>query len=171
METQGSRAGIRRARPEDAPVLHDLVMELATHEGSDQQVRVTAGRWGKLLNRDDVVVLLAEHGGEAVGYASLTRRLSLWEGRDILALDDLFVRPGFRSEGLGGRLMTAVATLAAGDDSTVQWGVKLGNVDGQRFYTRLGATLTTKMIATWTPEAYRPTIDPTRAPCVTTTVR
>ena len=51
--------------------------------------------------------------------------------------------------------MSAVARLAAGDDLAVLWGVRLDNHAGQRFYARLGATLSTKMTASWAPERYR----------------
>jgi hypothetical protein len=46
-----------------------------------------------------VIVLLAERGGQAVGYVSALRQLHLWTGGDVLNLDDLYVRPGQRDGG------------------------------------------------------------------------
>jgi hypothetical protein len=51
--------------------------------------------------------------------------------------------------------MNAAARLASRDDLLVVWGVRLDNHAGQRFYARLGATLSTKMAASWTPDRYR----------------
>jgi GNAT superfamily N-acetyltransferase len=148
-------AVIRTATPADAEELDRMVRELAAHEGTLEHVVVDADGWRSLLARPDVTVLIADVDGAAVGFTSLVRRVHLWIGGDVLALDDLYVRPGHRDAGIGGRLMTAVAELAARDDLAVSWGVRLDNAAGQRFYERLGATLTTKKVAWWTPDRYR----------------
>ena len=149
------KTDIRHATPEDAEVVDAMVRELAAHEDSLEHVHVGVPEWRALLARTEVTVLIAEHDGEAIGFASTVRRLHLWSGGDLLALDDLYVRRDHRDKGVGSRLMSAVARLAAGDDLAVLWGVRLDNHAGQRFYARLGATLSTKMTASWTPERYR----------------
>lgn len=146
---------IRQATLEDAAVLDQMVRELAAHEGSLDDVRVDAAGWRELLARPEVTALIAEADGEVVGFTSTVRRLHLWSGGDLIALDDLYVRPAHRDRGIGNRLMTAVARLAAQEELLVLWGVRLDNHAGQRFYARLGATLSTKMTAAWTPDRYR----------------
>ena len=146
---------IRRATGADAATVHTLVLEIAAHEGSVDQVHVTPSGWGSLLERGDVVVLLAERAGRAVGYTSAVRRLHLWTGADVLAVDDVYVRPGERSAGVGRRLLTAMATIAEPEEWTLAWGVEPDNARAQWFYTRLGATLRDKVVAVWTPAAYR----------------
>jgi ribosomal protein S18 acetylase RimI-like enzyme len=149
---------IRRATPADADTVHTLVLEIAAHEGDTEHVHVTPARWVDLLGRDDVVVLLAERAGRALGYTSAVRRLHLWTGGDLLAVDDVYVRPGERSAGVGRRLLTAMAAVAEPDDLTLTWGVEPDNTRAQWFYVRLGATLRDKMIAGWAPQAYRQVI-------------
>jgi GNAT superfamily N-acetyltransferase len=144
----------RLAGPADAETLHALVMELAAHEGSLDDVRVTIDGWRELLTRSDVRVLIAQIGDEAVGYASTVRRLSLWLGADVLALDDLYVREAARNRGVGRALMASVASLAAPERLRVVWGASLTNTDGHRFYQRLGADLRTKVVASWSPDDY-----------------
>lgn len=73
----------------------------------------------------------------------------------MLALDDLYVRPGHRDAGVGRLLMTALAALAEPDDLVIRWGVETDNTDAQRFYERLGARLRDKVLAGWAPESYR----------------
>lgn len=153
---------IRQATAADAEVLDVMVRELAAHEKSLEHVRVDAAAWRTLLARRDVRVLIAEQDSRVLGFASTVRRLHLWTGGDVLALDDLYVRPGHRGKGLGGRLMAAVARLADKDGLLVQWGVRLDNHAGQRFYARLGARLDTKMSASWTPAQYRRHLATTR---------
>ncbi|WP_230684710.1 GNAT family N-acetyltransferase [Cellulomonas sp. JZ18] len=118
-------------------------------------MRATPEDWGRLLRRDDVVVLLAERDGHALGYTSAVRRLHLWSGTDVLAVDDVYVRPGARDQGLGRRLLVAAARVADAEGLTVTWGVAPGNHGAQRFYRRLGATLRDTVVARWEPAVYR----------------
>ncbi len=146
---------IRRATPADARIVHTLVLEIAAHEGDTEHVHVTRARWVELLDRDDVVVFLAERAGRAVGYTSAVRRLHLWTGGDLLAVDDVYVPSAERSRGVGRRLLTAMAAVAEPDALTLTWGVEPENTRAQWFYVRLGATLRDKVVAAWSPQAYR----------------
>ncbi|WP_309134665.1 GNAT family N-acetyltransferase [Cellulomonas sp.] len=146
---------VRRATPADARTVHTLVLEIAAHEGDSTHVAVTPEVWARLLGRDDVLVTLAEADGQVLGYASAVRRLHLWSGGDVLAVDDVYVRPGARDQGVGRRLLVATARVADVAGLTVVWGVEPGNHGAQRFYRRLGATLRDKVVAAWTPTAYR----------------
>jgi GNAT superfamily N-acetyltransferase len=145
---------IRRATPADAVDGATMVGEIAALEDQAAHVHVDEARWRTLLARPDVVVLLAERDGAAVGYVSALRQLHLWTGGDVLDLDDLYVRPGNRDAGVGRRLMAALATLAAPDHLLIRWGMETDNIDAQRFYRRLGATLRPKVLASWPAAAY-----------------
>ncbi|AXH96181.1 GNAT family N-acetyltransferase [Ornithinimicrobium avium] len=147
---------LRRAGAADADTVQRLVEEIAAHEGDLEHVQVTAARWRELLDRDDVVVLLAEREGRAVGFASAVRRLHLWSGGDLLAVDDVFVRADARDGGVGRQLLLGMAQLASGRDLLITWGVETDNTGAQRFYRRLGAALRPKVLARWAPAAYRP---------------
>ncbi|SBT41294.1 GNAT family N-acetyltransferase [Micromonospora narathiwatensis] len=151
---------IRPAGPADASTVDTLVREIAAHEGDAVHVTATATRWVELLGRDDVTVLLAERAGQPLGYVSALRRVHLWSGRDILALDDLWVRASARDAGVGRALMLALARVAADDGLVIRWEVKPENEAAQRFYRRLDARLFTKVIAGWRPESYLPLLAP-----------
>jgi ribosomal protein S18 acetylase RimI-like enzyme len=152
MKTAASEVDVRRAGPGDAATVLTLVREIAAHEGQGEHVAGTQERWAQMLGRDDVVVLLAERDGGPVGYVSALRGLHLGEGRDILRLDDLFVRAGHRDAGVGRLLMTELGRLAAAERLLVRWEMREDNAAAQRFYRRLGATLHTKVIAVWRPD-------------------
>lgn len=145
---------VRRATPADAAEVAAMVREIAAHEDQSAAVHVADEQWRALLERPEVIVLLAERGGAAVGYVSAVRQLHLWTGGDVLNLDDLYVRPGHRDAGVGRLLMAALAGLAAPEQLLVRWGMEADNVDAQRFYRRLGATLRSKVLASWQPAAY-----------------
>lgn len=149
---------VRRAGPADADTVLAMMREIAGEENAGA-VEVDPDRWRELLDRDDVVVLVAERDGTAMGYVSAVRQLNLWAGREIIALDDLYVRAGHRDGGVGRRLMSAMAALAAPEHRVIRWEVEDGNVAAQRFYRRLGARLRTKVIAVWRPDAYGPLVE------------
>ena len=158
MKTLASKVDVRRAGRDDAATVLAMVQEIAAHEGDASAVQGTPESWAEMLGRPEVVVLLAERDGRPAGYVSAVRRLHLWLGRDILVLDDLFVREGYRDAGVGRLLMRELAALAAPEQLAIRWEMREDNVAAQRFYRRLGASLRTKVVAFWTPEAQRAAI-------------
>jgi ribosomal protein S18 acetylase RimI-like enzyme len=158
MRTAASIVDVRRAEPDDAGTVLTMVREIAAHEGDASDAAGTPESWAAMLARPDVVVLLAERDGVPVGYVSAVRRLHLWLGQDILVLDDLFVRDGYRDAGVGRLLMRELAALAAPEQLPIRWEMREENIAAQRFYRRLGASLRTKVIAFWTPESQRAVI-------------
>lgn len=98
-------------------------------------------------------MLLVEHDDHALGYVSAVRRLHLWSGSDIVALDDLYVRPGFRNQGLGSLLLTELSRRSGAQ--TITWGVQPDNAAAIRFYERIGATVYPKVMCSWPLERRR----------------
>jgi ribosomal protein S18 acetylase RimI-like enzyme len=138
---------IRAATPDDAETVLALVNEIAAHQHQTDHVTAEAATWRSLLTRSEVTVLLAEDDGHPVGYVSAVRRLHLWSGRDVVALDDLYVRATHRDRSIGRQLMEELARRAEG--RTITWGVQPGNDAALRFYDRLGATSYPKVICAW----------------------
>ena len=144
---------VREATPDDAETVRTLIGEIAAHQAQSDSVTVTAAQWAGYLERPDITVLLAEIDREPAGYVSAVRRLHLWSGSDIIALDDLYVRPGHRDAGVGRLLMTELARRSGG--LTITWGVQPDNDAAIRFYRRLGATVRAKVMCAW-PAARQP---------------
>lgn len=145
---------IRRAVPADAETVLTMLQELAGYQDQLQYVTASVADWKGFLSRSDVIVLIASVDGKVAGYVSSLRRAYLWVGGDQLALDDLYVREQFRDAGVGRALMLELARHALPDRLPIGWGLRLENTAGYRFYERLGATLTTKTAAGWSPESY-----------------
>jgi GNAT superfamily N-acetyltransferase len=115
MDARPAAGLIRRARPDDAAIVVELVRELAAYEREPMSsVKLTAAD----LLRDGFgpdprfELLIAELGTEAVGFALFFTSYSSWEGRPGLHVEDLFVREAARGHGLGRRLLAAIARLA-----------------------------------------------------------
>ena len=85
--------------------------------------------------------LLAGEPGRAVGFALYYFRYSSFRGRPSIWLDDLYVHPPARRQGVGRLLMGRLAEVAAATDCThIAWVASASNDIGMSFYRRLGAT-------------------------------
>src|ERR1700727_221631 len=109
-----SHLTLRFATPNDATAIFELVSELAKYEKLEHEVssspvdfeRTLADPWSK------VEVVLAEWSGETVGFALFFENFSTFLGKPGLYLEDLFVRPEFRTQGIGTALMMYLIQVA-----------------------------------------------------------
>ena len=122
---------------EVARLLHDFNTEFATPSPG---VDVLRARLTDLLARGDVFAVLA--GVPAVAVALVTLRPNVWYDGPVALLDELYVVPARRGQGLGSEVMDHVQSevVARGVD-LVEINVDEGDVDAQRFYLRHGFVL------------------------------
>ena len=93
-------------------------------------------------SRPFAFALLAGDSGPAVGFALYYFRYSSFRGRPSVWLDDLFVHPHARRQGVGQCLMNRLAAVATAADCThIAWVASASNSVGMHFYRRLGATV------------------------------
>lgn len=133
---------IRAAGPADAGVLLGLIRALAEYEHLlDEVVADEAGLRAALTGESPAVeALIAEVGGQPVGFALYFRNFSTFLGRQGLYLEDLFVLPRWRGRGLGRRLMEALARRAGAIGARrIDWAVLEWNEPAMGFYRRIGA--------------------------------
>jgi GNAT superfamily N-acetyltransferase len=77
---------------------------------------------------------------EPVGFALWFLNYSTWEGAHGIYLEDLYVRPSARGQGLGAALLAALAGICVERGyRRLEWWVLDWNTDALRFYHRLGA--------------------------------
>lgn len=133
---------IRPASSADAPVIASLVRELAAYEKLLDEARATAQDFLRELESPNPVihVLIAEWNGEAVGFALYFFNFSTFVGRPGLYLEDLFVRPERRANGIGRALLRALARIARDRGcGRMEWAVLDWNEPALRFYKSLDA--------------------------------
>jgi hypothetical protein len=89
---------LQPARPEDTPLIVDLIRDLAEFERLADQVCVEPALLEQHLfgPRPYVECVIAWSGAEAAGFALYFHNYSTFVGRPGLYLEDLFVRPAYR---------------------------------------------------------------------------
>jgi GNAT superfamily N-acetyltransferase len=141
---------IRRATPDDIPLILEFIRELAEYERAPHEAVATP----EDLRRDGFsgeprfYVEIAEWDGEPAGFALWLFNYSTWQGKPGLYLEDLFVRPRFRQNGIGKALLAYLAKAAFQKGcGRYQWQVLDWNTPAIKFYESLGA----KVMKEWLP--------------------
>ncbi len=135
---------IRNAQPADAAALVALIRELAEFEQLTHLVRVTPDQLAQHLfcPRPAAECLVFEHEDHLVAFALFFHNFSTFLGQPGLYLEDLYVRPSHRGQGIGRRLLTHLAGLARQRGcGRFEWSVLDWNAQAIAFYEKLGATV------------------------------
>ena len=135
---------IRAATPEDAPVIMELVMALAEFEELTHEVTGTADQLRQHLGGDRPAIegLVAEQEGTVVGYALFFSTYSTFRTQPGLYLEDVFVLPDFRRQGIATALIGQVAAIAVERNcARFEWAVLDWNQRAIAVYEKLGAKI------------------------------
>jgi GNAT superfamily N-acetyltransferase len=102
---------IRRARPGEAGLVLSFVRELAEYERLLHEVEATEAEIDAALFGDNPRLFceIVEWNDEPAGFAVWFVNFSTFSGRSSLYLEDLFVRPAQRGNGLGKALLVHLA--------------------------------------------------------------
>ena len=133
---------VRRATESDVDNMVELVHELAEYERAPEQCHLTPDQLRTALFGESPALFghVAELDGEVVGCALWFLNFSTWDGVHGLYLEDLYVRPSARGNGLGKALLAALAEECVRRDYTrLQWWVLNWNEPAINFYKSLGA--------------------------------
>lgn len=153
---------IRAAEPADVELIFSLIVELAEYERAPEKVTGTPEMLAEALfgprQLDDAgaahsgeagcrargkpaaEALIAELGGEPVGFALFYGTFSTWECRPGIWLEDLYVPPQHRRAGVGRALLSEIAAIAAARGcARLEWVALDWNAPALDFYDGLGA--------------------------------
>jgi GNAT superfamily N-acetyltransferase len=136
---------IRKAVESDISNLLSLMRELAEFEKYADDFAVTQDvlrQQGFHRSPPDFYCLIAEEGGELVGFLVYYFVPFTYRAKPNLIIKELYIADGYRSRGVGKLLMKAVAREAEqADCGMIKWYVAKWNERGVQFYERLGATI------------------------------
>jgi GNAT superfamily N-acetyltransferase len=133
---------IRSARPDDVPAIYRLIRELAEYERSLDEVTSSEDDLLRALFAAQPAVFahVAEHDGRVAGFALWFVNYSTWLGRHGIYLEDLYVTPELRGQGLGQALLAELAAVCVQRGyGRLEWWVLDWNEPARGFYASLGA--------------------------------
>lgn len=142
---QKSTIQIRSALPGEEEILCALIHELAVYEGTNteaqQATRESLRRFGFEEN-PYFFTEFAEIDGRVVGYALYFYAFAANRGLPILYLEDLYVKPEYRNQGIGVAFLKRLAKFAHDRQCCrLQWHVYDWNRSAIDFYQELGCLL------------------------------
>lgn len=133
---------IRPAQLSDVPAIHAMIEALAGHLGLTHEVVVDEADLHDALfgGQPRAEVVLACIGEETAGFALFYGNYSTFRGQCGLHLEDLYVRPEWRSRGIGRHLLSHLATLTIERGCRrLEWWVQTEDEKAVTFYEMLGA--------------------------------
>lgn len=133
---------IRLAEPADVKDIHHLIYELAVYEKAPEQMVATIEQINSSLFTEKPVAFchVAEDQGKIVGIALWFLNYSTWLGKPGIYLEDLYVQPEYRGQGIGKSFMKTLSQLCVERGyERFQWWVLDWNLPSIEFYKSLGA--------------------------------
>jgi GNAT superfamily N-acetyltransferase len=133
---------IRTAIPGDEHAIMSLIHALALYEKAPDQVKNTASDLAIHLFEENVCdALVVELTGEIIGFALFYTNYSTWKGK-CLYLEDFFILPEHRRDGIGSMLFDQVVEIAKTRKvRRMDWQVLEWNEPALSFYSKKNANL------------------------------
>ena len=143
------RFRLATATTADVPIILQLIRLLAEYEKMPHEAVATTEDLERALfgSRPAAEVIIAYAGDEPAGFALYFQSFSTFLGRPGLYLEDIFVEPEWRRQGLGRMLLSRLARIAVDRGyGRMEWSVLNWNEMALRVYRAAGA----KPMSDWT---------------------
>lgn len=136
-----SQLKIRSAERADVSTILNFIVELATYEKLRHEVVATeAVLEESLFDKKSAEVIIAELDGVPVGFALYFYNFSTFIGKANLYLEDLYVTPEARGQGIGKALLIELGRIAQREEcARLDWWCLDWNTPSIDFYKEMGA--------------------------------
>ncbi|HVO75357.1 MAG TPA: GNAT family N-acetyltransferase [Ignavibacteriaceae bacterium] len=141
---KGERIKIREADYKDASLIMSFIKELAEYEKLADSVVASENLILENIfgERKYAEVIIAEYNDEPAGQALFFHNFSTFLGKPGIYLEDLYVRPHLRGNGIGKALLQYLVNIAKERKcGRIEWAVLDWNTPAIEFYKSMGAVL------------------------------
>jgi GNAT superfamily N-acetyltransferase len=142
---------LRSTTPTDIPTLHRLMRDFATYEKLQHRFKITEAALDNALFGAKPVhdSILVDIGPKTVGFALWYFTFGTFSGRFSLFVEDIYIDPANRGQGIGMALFRHMARIALERDCLdMEWNVLDWNTPAIEFYRRIGA----RPVQGWIPQ-------------------
>ena len=133
---------IKKATIEDSEIIYNFICQLAEYEKLTDDVTTTPDSLGETLfsPNSNVETLIGYIDEKPVAFALYFYNFSTFKGKRGLYLEDIFVIPEMRGNGVGKELLKRLAQIAKENNcARFEWSVLDWNEPAINFYKSLGA--------------------------------
>lgn len=137
-----SKFTIRKANEADVPIILQFIKELAHYEKLSHEVVATEAILKETLfgANKTAHVILGYLDDKPVSFALYFYNFSTFLGRPGIYLEDLYVKPETRGQGIGQKMLAHLANIAVTENcGRLEWWVLDWNESAIGFYKKLGA--------------------------------
>lgn len=136
---------LRTAQIDDVPIIASLITELATEFDTPiaplEQLKANLKKYefdGENVYKCEI----AYYDNEVAGFIFYYFSFCAYQGRKLLYLENLYIRPPFRRHKVGTRLMERLMEIAKEHECyRTEWHVYKSNKTAQQFYSALNAEI------------------------------
>ena len=140
-DKMNGKLSFRNAERKDTSLILEFIKELAEYEKMIDQVvadESTLETW--IFDKQKAEVIFALEDGKEVGFALFFHNFSTFLGRAGIYLEDLYVKPEYRSKGYGKAILKKLASIAVERGcGRLEWWCLDWNRPSIDFYLSLGA--------------------------------
>lgn len=142
---------IRTAKRNDVPIILSFIKKLAEYEKLSHEVNVTSKILEESLFAEDTNAfsIIGYIADKPITFAIYFFNYSTFLGKKGLYLEDLFVLPELRNNGVGKKMLKHLANIALENNcGRFEWSVLDWNESAIQFYKKIGAELKSEWITT-----------------------
>ncbi|HHP7232831.1 MAG TPA: GNAT family N-acetyltransferase [Xenococcaceae cyanobacterium] len=135
---------IRQANPSDVQAIFNLIQALADYENLSDLVTGNVRDLTEHLFGDKsyIEAVVAEVEDKVIGFGLFFSNYSTFLTKPGIYLEDIFVLPEYRRQGIGKAILNHIANLAVERDAgRLEWSVLDWNETAISFYEKMGATV------------------------------
>ena len=129
---------VRAALPSDETAWRNLWRGYCDFYKAAVPAAVTDRTWKRILDPDSAILcMVAEVDGQVYGFANCVVHENTWESQPVCYLEDLYVAPAAREQGVGHTLLEWLRNAMRAEGwARLYWVTKADNVEARRLYDR-----------------------------------
>lgn len=148
IETKIKEVKFKRTTEKDILVILDFIKQIAIYEKMLDKVTATEQSIKEsIFDNNRAEALLIEFNNEVIGYIIYFFNFSTFVGREGLYLEDLYIKPEYRGNGIGKKSFELLAHIAKENKcERLEWTCLDWNEPSLKFYKNIGAKPMTEWI-------------------------